>query len=143
MFVHRYTLRLRRGGVREGALLRVDDGFADVHLRARTGLRLALDRFEGVADVLVHKPALQTTRPPHNDVVVTSYIDHPVGQFGAACVAAMHDTNPRCGLMTHVLYEEDAFIERVERDGARLLPPRGTGIGFDDLLEKLRWTSIG
>jgi hypothetical protein len=41
-----------------------------------------------------------------------------------------------------VLYEPDAFIERIERDSARLLPPRGTGIGFDDLLEKLRWTSI-
>src|SRR5687768_6861088 len=31
MYVHRYTLHLRRGGIREGALLRVDDGFADVH----------------------------------------------------------------------------------------------------------------
>jgi o-succinylbenzoate synthase len=267
MFVHRYTLRLRRGGVREGALLRIDDGFADVHpwpelgdadldaqlsllaraettaltqaslrlaaldrdarrrgvslfdgvtiplshwpgneppegfdtvktkgvaevpshvriridfnarltaaefveiartlpreridfiedpcpydeetwrdLRERTGLRLALDRFEGAADVLVHKPALQAAWPQHNDVVVTSYMDHPVGQFGAAFIAATHETNPRCGLMTHVLYEPDAFIERVERDGARLLPPRGTGLGFDDLLEKLPWKSIG
>jgi len=58
-------------------------------------------------------------------------------------VAATHETNPRCGLMTHVLYEPDAFFERVERDGARLLPPRGTGLGFDDLLERLPWTSIG
>ena len=31
MFVHRYTLRMRSGVVREGALLRVNDGFADVH----------------------------------------------------------------------------------------------------------------
>jgi O-succinylbenzoate synthase len=112
-------------------------------LRERTGLRLALDRFEGEADVLVHKPALRTEWPRHNDVVVTSYMDHPVGQFGAAYVAATHETNARCGLMTHVLYEPDAFIERVEREGARLLPPRGTGIGFDDLLESLTWTSIG
>jgi len=112
-------------------------------LRSRTGLRLALDRFEGVADVLVHKPALRQEWPSHQDVVVTSYMDHPVGQFGAAYVAATHATNPRCGLMTHVLYEPDAFNERIERDGARLLPPRGTGIGFDDLLESLPWTSIG
>jgi len=267
MFVHRYTLRLRRGGTREGALLRVDDGFADVHpwpelgdapldeqlailgrgettelmraslrlaaldgharrrgvslfegltiphshwpgneppggfdtiktkgvvdfppdvriridfnarllpeelvaiartlpreridfiedpcpydqavwreLRARTGLRLALDRFQGVADVLVHKPALQPAWPSHADVVVTSYMDHPIGQFGAAYVAATHDVNPRCGLFTHVLYEPNAFIERIEADGARLLPPLGTGIGFDDLLERLPWKSIG
>ena len=69
--------------------------------------------------------------------------DHPVGQFGAAYVAATHHVNARCGLFTHVLYEPDAFFERVERDGARLLPPRGTGLGFDDLLERLPWTSIG
>lgn len=112
-------------------------------LRERTGLRLALDRFEGEADVLVHKPALQTEWPVHNDVVVTSYMDHPVGQFGAAWIAATHQTNARCGLFTHVLYEPGSFLERVENDGARLLPPRGTGIGFDDLLERLPWKSIG
>ncbi|HEY0158732.1 MAG TPA: enolase C-terminal domain-like protein [Thermoanaerobaculia bacterium] len=113
-------------------------------LRARTGLRLALDRFTGEADLLVHKPALSVEFPVfRGEIVVTSYMDHPVGQFGAAWVAATHDVSPRCGLMTHVLYEPDAFVERVEREGARLLPPRGTGIGFDDLLESLPWTSIG
>jgi len=119
-------------------------------LRGRTGLRLAFDipptanrQPPTEFDVLVHKPALQTEWPVHNDVVVTSYMDHAVGQFFAAYVAATHEVNPRCGLMTHVLYEPDAFFERVERDGARLLPPRGTGIGFDDLLERLPWKSIG
>ncbi len=112
-------------------------------LSARTGLRLALDRFVGKADVLVFKPALQTDWPAHNDVVVTSYMDHALGQMFAAYIAARFATNPRCGLMTHVLYEPDAFFERVERDGARLLPPGGTGIGFDDLLERLPWKSIG
>lgn len=111
-------------------------------LRARTGLRFAVDRFSGVADVSVHKPALQTEWPRHNDVVVTSYMDHPVGQYGAAFVAATHAANPRCGLFTHVLYEPDAFLERVRSDGARLLPAEGTGIGFDDLLEALPWMSI-
>lgn len=113
-------------------------------LRERTRLRLALDRFTGEADVLVHKPALSAEFPRFDgEVVVTSYMDHPVGQFFAAYVAATNAVAARCGLMTHVLYEPDAFIERVERDGARLLPPRGTGIGFDDLLESLQWTSIG
>jgi O-succinylbenzoate synthase len=69
-------------------------------------------------------------------------MDHPVGQFFAAYVAATHDVSARCGLMTHVLYESDPFIERMERDGARLLPPRGTGIGFDDLLEALPWKPL-
>lgn len=112
-------------------------------LREETGVRLALDRFEGRADVLIHKPALGTEWPVHNDVVVTSYMDHALGQFCAAYVAATHPSNARCGLFTHVLYEPDAFFERVEAEGARLLPPRGTGFGFDDLLERLTWTSIG
>lgn len=113
-------------------------------LRARSGLRLALDRFEGEADVLVHKPALQASFPPFDgEVVVTSYMDHPIGQFFAAFVAATNRVSARCGLFTHVLYEQDAFIERIRADGARLLPPEGTGIGFDDLLEDLPWTKIG
>lgn len=127
-------------------------------LRARTRLRLAYDtpspRERGGQgqgwrhsrhsfDILVHKPALQTEWPMHDDVVVTSHMDHAIGQFYAAYVAATHDVNARCGLMTHVLYEPDAFFERVQRDGARLLPPRGTGLGFDDLLERLPWKSIG
>jgi hypothetical protein len=37
----------------------------------------------------------------------------------------------------------DAFIGRIRGDGARLLTPGGTGIGFDDVLENLPWKSIG
>lgn len=113
-------------------------------LRERTGLRFALDRFEGIADVLVHKPALHSTFPCFDgEVVVTSYMDHPVGQFFAAYVAASNAVSARCGLFTHVLYEPNAFSERIHADGARLLAPGGTGIGFDDLLEDLPWTKIG
>jgi o-succinylbenzoate synthase len=113
-------------------------------LSERTGLRLALDRFEGVADVLVHKPALHAEFPSFNgEVVVTSYMDHPVGQCFASYVAATNRVSARCGLFTHALYEPDAFIERIRADGARLLPPEGTGIGFDDLLEDLPWTKTG
>jgi O-succinylbenzoate synthase len=111
-------------------------------LQRRSGLRLALDRFDGVTDVLVHKPALQSHWPVHGDIVVTSYMDHPVGQFGAAYVAATHRVNRRCGLFTHVLYEPDAFLERIESDGARLRPLGGTGVGFDDVLESLTWTEL-
>lgn len=117
-------------------------------LSARTGLTLAYDRPGGAKPssdvrVLVHKPAVQPEWTEHPDVVVTSYMNHPVGQVGAAYIAATHRTNARCGLFTHVLYEPDAFIEAIESEGARLLPPRGTGIGFDALLEALPWKSIG
>ncbi len=112
----------------------------------RLALDLAGDRHEADPrsyDVLIHKPALQPEWPDVAcEIVVTSYMDHPVGQFGAAFVAASHPSAARCGLMTHVLYEPDAFLERVESDGSRLLPPAGTGIGFDDLLESLAWTTL-
>lgn len=115
-------------------------------LKTRTGLRLAFDqRLEprGAIDINIWKPALRITRP-EGDVVVTSYLDHPVGQFGAASIAALHaaEIDPRCGLMTHVLYESNPFIDAVRTDGARLLPPPGTGVGFDDLLERIPWRKL-
>jgi O-succinylbenzoate synthase len=113
-------------------------------LRDRTGLRLALDREvaeEGV-DVLVVKPAVQEMPSTSREIVVTSYMDHAIGQFFAAFVAASHRATSVCGLFTHVLYEPDPFFERVRADGSRLLAPDGTGIGFDDLLESLPWKKL-
>lgn len=113
-------------------------------LRERTGLRLAVDRElaeEGV-DVLVVKPAIQEMPRTSKEIVVTSYMDHPVGQLGAAFVAAKHATSSRCGLVTHVLYERDAFNEQLGIDGMRLVPPRGTGVGFDELLAHLPWKRL-
>lgn len=103
-----------------------------------TGLRLALDRGdadEGV-DVLVVKPAVQDVPRTTKEIVITSYMDHPIGQLHAAYVAA------RCrphtaGLITHVLYESDAFIERMRIDGTRLVVP-----DFTDLLESLPWKKL-
>jgi o-succinylbenzoate synthase len=113
-------------------------------LRARTGLRLALDRMvakEGV-DVLVIKPAIQPIPNTDAEVVVTSYMDHPIGQLCAAYAAATAGITTTCGLITHVLYESDPFIERMQIDGTRLVPPGGTGWGFDDLLENLPWRTL-
>ncbi|HEX9982520.1 MAG TPA: hypothetical protein VGF69_04585 [Thermoanaerobaculia bacterium] len=125
-------------------------------LRDQTGLRLALDReiaFDAV-DVLVIKPAIadlrnhSTVDGQHStlniapEVVVTSYLDHPLGQFHAAYIAATNDVSPRCGLFTHVVYEPNAFSECIEADGARLLPPAGSGLGFDDLLRSLPWKRL-
>jgi O-succinylbenzoate synthase len=113
-------------------------------LREETGLRLALDRQvadDGV-DVLVMKPAIQEVPRTSKEIVVTSYMDHPVGQLGAAFIAAKHATSSRCGLVTHVLYEPNEFIDRLGIDGMRLVPPPGTGVGFDDLLERLPWSRL-
>lgn len=118
-------------------------------LREQTGLRLALDRsseYGGVppiaaVDVLVIKPAIEEVPEDAREKVITSYMDHPVGQFGAAYFAAKFGS-ARCGLFTHVLFEPNEFIERIRADGARLLPPDGTGVGFDDLLERLPWKKL-
>ena len=106
-------------------------------------MRLALDRFvadEGV-DVLIVKPAIEEIPETNKEMIITSYMDHPIGQFGAAYFAALHPA-PRCGLFTHVLYERNEFIEAIRTDGARLLPPEGTGVGFDDLLERQPWKKL-
>ena len=116
-------------------------------LRSRTGLRLALDR-AGVAgqrngaDVLVIKPAIEEIPPTDSEIVVTSYMDHPIGQLCAAFAAATAGITATCGLVTHVLYEPDPFIDRMQIDGARLIAPGGTGWGFDDLLEGLPWRTL-
>ncbi|MBV9495267.1 MAG: hypothetical protein JOZ54_13545 [Acidobacteria bacterium] len=113
-------------------------------IRERTGMPLALDRgfsTDGV-DVWIVKPAVQA--PPRSGerrTIVTSYMDHPVGQLHAALVAAQ-TTTETCGLITHVLYEPNEFSESLRLDGARLVPPGGTGIGFDDALERLPWKRL-
>ena len=55
-------------------------------LRDRTGLRLALDRGTGTedVDVLVVKPAVQEIPPSRAEIIITSYMDHPLGQLCAA-----------------------------------------------------------
>lgn len=118
-------------------------------LRQQTGMRLALDRPSehggsmpsSSVDVLVVKPAVEDVPQDEREIVITSNMDHPVGQFGAAYFAAKFGAR-RCGLFTHVLFEPDEFIERIRADGARLLAPEGTGIGFDDLLERLPWKKL-
>jgi O-succinylbenzoate synthase len=116
------------------------DGATWTALGEQSGLRLALDRFvaEDGVDVLIVKPAIEEIPRTEKEMIITSYMDHPVGQFGAAYFAALHPA-PRCGLFTHVLYDKNAFSERIRSEGARLLAPEGTGVGFDDLLQRLPW----
>jgi O-succinylbenzoate synthase len=136
--------------------------------RESTGLRLALDRagviqhrqeclcymdrdlwhrhscrcLAGSVDVLVVKPAVRKIPVSDVEIVVTSYMDHPIGQLCAAYAAAAAGITTTCGLVTHVLYEQDPFVERMQIDGTCLVPPGGSGLGFDDLLEKLPWKRL-
>lgn len=110
----------------------------------RKRVRLAADRERGAeADVVVVKPAVEEVPNDPREIVVTSYMDHPVGQlFAAVECGRLVRMSDRCGLLTHLIYEPNAFSERLGIDGTRLVPPGGAGIGFDDLLENLPWRRL-
>ncbi len=122
-------------------------------IRHITSLDLALDDPGDVASpaaqVLVLKPARQELSrfaEGRERLVVTSSMDHPLGQCFAAVQAATLSTLTgrvdSCGLQTHGLFEPDGFSERFGCAGPRFQPPGGTGLGFDDLLEKLPWKRL-
>ena len=116
-------------------------------IREQFGFRLALDRLDradcGGYDVRVLKPALETCEARNVPVVFTSYMDHPLGQMWAALEAARYEGQQlEAGLLTHVLFEPDAFTEAVKAVGPQLLPPEGTGLGFDALLDALPWERL-
>lgn len=116
-------------------------------LQQQTGWRLALDRVSGTVSggfgVRVLKPAVDGMRGEAGPVVITSYMDHPVGQVFAAWEAARFaGPQERAGLLTHRLFERDAFSDRLAGHGPDWIAPAGSGLGFDDLLEALPWVSL-
>lgn len=112
-------------------------------LRRETGLAMANDRLvegdEGDSDVLVIKPAVNRMPGDVSRVVVTSYLDHPVGQVFAAYEAAKGGVSLVSGLQTHGVFEENGFSEELGRLQPEFRVPLGAGLGFGNLLEKLSW----
>jgi len=122
-------------------------------LLREAGVRIAVDRDVETrfcnGDIAVIKPARTSWIPSGSSrFFVTSYMDHAVGQMWAAAEASRLQSSSdsdrllTCGLLTHRCFENDAFFERIRCDGPRLLPAEGTGLGFDDLLEKLPWKRL-
>lgn len=125
-------------------------------LAADTGLRLALDRDLGHGtdgyQVAVVKPSTLTASgwiaAKHLPMILTSSMQHPVGQLYDAWMSRVFTRSPDhqlagCGLLTHECYVPDPFIERMQRRGPVLVPPPGgTGLGFDDLLDALPWNPL-
>lgn len=125
----------------------------DVWARLRAeGVPIAADREaenrHRPGDWAVIKPASGDWLPPVPDrFVVTSSMDHALGQMWAAWQAmdwqsVEGDRISECGLLTHRCFEPDPFFEQLGTDGPRLLPPAGTGLGFDELLESLPWKRL-
>ena len=121
-------------------------------LAVSTGIPLAADRETpppGDAAFAVIKPASQETAAALAKAealgqapLITSNMDHPLGQAFAAWQAAIHAgaiATP-CGLQTHPLFEPSAFSACLGPPSPRFTPPPGTGLGFDDLLRKIPWT---
>ena len=127
-------------------------------LRRETRANLAVDReaapLSVAAQVMVVKPAIdepfllgESAMANNQRVVVTSYMDHPVGQTFAAWEAArlglqLPGLVGVCGLQTHHLFEPDAFSEMLGAWSPEFTIPAGNGLGFDDLLDALPWTRL-
>jgi O-succinylbenzoate synthase len=80
-------------------------------------------------------------------MVVTSSIDHPVGVAHALYVATeLKKFNPNtlldCGCLTLRVYKPNEFANTIQVTGPYLAGIKGTGIGFDDLLEKTPWVKV-
>jgi O-succinylbenzoate synthase len=100
--------------------------------------------------VVIIKPALQDwkycvgrAQALGIRAIFSSYLDHPVGQMFAAWAAATSSSAETCGLLSHLAYQPNEFSEQIAHRGPMLIPPQnGTGIGFDDLLEKRNWKNV-
>lgn len=114
-------------------------------LRKETGFALANDRWVeadgGRSEVLVVKPAVNEMIVDDR-VVVTSYLDHPLGQVFAAWEAARAGVKRVCGLQTHGVFQDDEFTEVLGEVGPDFVLPEGVGLGFGDLLEDLDWVRL-
>ena len=127
-------------------------------LHRQTRVPLAVDREAAPnlanAQVMVIKPALdepwllaEAAMERGRRVVVTSYMDHPLGQAFAAweggrLALQFPGLVGVCGLQTHHLFEPDAFTEALGPWTPEFHPASGKGLGFDGLLEKLPWKRI-
>lgn len=96
--------------------------------------------------VRVWKPAMESWESiPALRAVVTSYMDHPVGQAWAACEAARlmaTGVEVEGGLITHSLFEENEFSEILGGPSPVFPAVPGLGLGFDDLLDRLSWKKL-
>ncbi len=78
---------------------------------------------------------------------VSSSMDHPVGVAHALNVASelkkfYPNTLLDCGCLTLRSFKPNEFTNRIQITGPYLKEIKGTGIGFNDLLEKVEWVPV-
>lgn len=130
-------------------------------MRSKYGIKLACDLSSGEAldfpescDYLVIKPALLPIEPflsekrGERKLVVTSYLDHPVGLLSAAytaakCFDSYREAFTECGLLTHYSYQSTPFCEGLREISPSLaFPTTGKGWGYDGLLAGMNWEPL-
>ncbi len=116
------------------------------------GVGLACDRvpekalqYPDAYAVVIWKPAIQPCPniPEGKRLIITSYMDHPLGQMAAAYAAAPFSQGEVMGLLSHKIYQTTPFSEALYTKGPYLHPDETTtGLGFDPLLTKLKWEKL-
>ncbi|MCH1505354.1 MAG: hypothetical protein L7V86_17360 [Verrucomicrobiales bacterium] len=122
-------------------------------LQSATGWAFAVDAMQESASRGFHfrvlKPAIENTSgftTEDGRFLVTSYMDHPLGQLFAAYEAGrlakrFPNQITTCGLATHHLFNQlDPALDLGE--GPELKLPEGTGLGLDAYLEELPWRPL-
>ncbi|MCX8494583.1 MAG: hypothetical protein ORN51_00165 [Akkermansiaceae bacterium] len=133
-----------------------ESGWHELHQKTR--VNLAVDHeaapLSKAAQFMVIKPAVdepfllgEAALSHQQRVILTSYMDHPVGQTFAAWEAARLELQfpglvGLCGLQTHHLFEPNEFSEALGPWSPDFTPPAGTGLGFDDFLDAQPWTRL-
>ncbi len=136
-------------------------------IQKKWGVRLALDRMSeeiqshlvpGSFSLVVLKPAIQDPKWMTAlaekfgvNLVVTSYLDHPFGQYCAAWTAVQlcrlgkekgRVKVEACGLLSHFSYEPQGVSDWIDSQGPDLKIPQGVGLGMDQNLAHQIWKPL-
>jgi O-succinylbenzoate synthase len=85
----------------------------------------------GASEVLVIKPAIEGIPGASNQrIVVTSYLDHPIGQCFAAYEAGKSGIREICGLQSHGVFAANPFGEELGELSPVFRPPSDKGLGI-------------
>lgn len=136
-----------------------EEGWQRLHRETR--VPLAIDRESAPnrstsrsAQFVVIKPAIdepwllgESAAMKGQKVVVTSYMDHPLGQSFAAWEAARLALQfpglvQTCGLQTHHLFEPNDWTAALGELSPEFHPCAWTGLGFDELLDTPLWQQM-
>jgi hypothetical protein len=127
-----------------------------LQLESRYGIKTALDQatsFDTKSAMEVKarfakiiKPARENQFARAQDVITNS-LDHPIGQAFAALQAQLSverlgQQTRDYGLQSAHLFEPNLYFSEMSSGTAYFQAIPGTGIGFDELLEREPWTAI-